>query len=154
MPSTNSRSTTTATTYPSVRFTALGLPGPKGSRNTRTTTDADGNSRTRSYDQSKIAAQWQKDVALQARSIVARDGLPGPLEPPYSVIINFEFARPKKPTWDWPTRGDLDKLARSTLDGLEQGGLLADDKHVTALVLTKRFGDGPPCAHITISTAI
>jgi Holliday junction resolvase RusA-like endonuclease len=65
----------------------------------------------------------------------------GPLEPPYDIELEFTMPEGQRPKWGWPTvDGDLDKLVRAVLDGLTQGGMLVDDRHVTRLVTTKAFG--------------
>jgi Holliday junction resolvase RusA-like endonuclease len=118
-----------------------GLPGPKGSRNR--------NAHGGTYDQSKVAAKWQQDVALQVRSAMIGRGLSAPLQPPYAVRIFFCLPQPRNPSFEWPVRGDLDKLERATLDGLQQAGLIA--KHVIESHTTKAWGfEG--FAHITVST--
>ena len=134
--SVSSRDKCPSTTYPaseSVEFVAHGLAGPKGSRNV--------SKNGKTYEQSRIATQWTQDVALQTRSAMIRYQLPKALAPPYSVGIAFVFPYPKSPTWEWPTKGDLDKLVRATLDGLQQGGLVTEDKHVISLFAQKRWGD-------------
>lgn len=49
--------------------------------------------------------------------------------------------------------GDIDKLARSTLDGLVQAALLVDDSHVVDLRARKRYSTGanPTGARIIIT---
>jgi hypothetical protein len=57
----------------------------------------------------------------------------------------------------WPVVGDVDKLARAVVDGLVQGGALADDRHVTALTVGKRFaepGESPGVACTVASVRI
>lgn len=126
-----------------MRFIAKGLPGPKGSRNVGRRKD--GTIYTR--EQSARATQWQKDVALQARSAMAGRG---PIEPPYAVTLHFTFPTPKNPSYLWPTKADLDKVERATLDGLKVGGVIVDDKHVIESVTYKRFGD-EGYAYISVS---
>jgi Holliday junction resolvase RusA-like endonuclease len=62
--------------------------------------------------------------------------------PPYSVELEFLLKLPVRPTYEWPVIGDVDKLARAVVDGLVQGGALQDDRHVTALTVTKRYAEG------------
>jgi Holliday junction resolvase RusA-like endonuclease len=139
----NAKGNSRFTTCREFTLRVKGLPGPKGSRNR--------NAHGGTYDQSKRAAQWQQDVALQVRSEMIRRGLNAPLQPPYAVTIFFCLPKPKQPSFDWPVVGDLDKLERATLDGLQQGKLLADDKHVVESHTTKAFGlEG--FAHIHVST--
>lgn len=67
-----------------------------------------------------------------------------PLEPPYRVAITFKVGpRPKNPTWEHPSVGDLDKLVRSCMDvlgGAKTGApILADDRHCTELAARKMW---------------
>jgi Holliday junction resolvase RusA-like endonuclease len=73
-----------------------------------------------------------------------------PLEPPYVIELEFRMPRPADPKYGWPTKdGDIDKLARGALDGLVQGGLLVDDRHVVDLRATKVF-TGPGATGVTV----
>lgn len=103
-----------------------GEPAPKGSRTTGRRKDGSVFSRPASPREKS----WVEAVALIARS-------QGKLPPPYSVELQFAMPRPQKPSHDHPTRGDIDKLARAVLDGLTQGGLIVDDRHVTELTTSK-----------------
>lgn len=92
---------------------------------------------------------WQDTVAAAAR----RWGLTTALVGPVDVTVTFTVARPAsvKPAarrWPWkkPARvldggGDLDKLARTVLDGLEQAHVLADDAQVCVLSVVKAYPD-------------
>jgi Holliday junction resolvase RusA-like endonuclease len=63
------------------------------------------------------------------------------LDPPYELELVFSMPEGQRPKYGWPTKdGDLDKLVRAVLDGLTQGGLIIDDRHVTRIVTEKRFG--------------
>jgi Holliday junction resolvase RusA-like endonuclease len=52
----------------------------------------------------------------------------------------FYMPRAEKATWEWPSKCDVDKLARCCLDGLVDGELLLDDRHVVKLSASKRYG--------------
>ena len=85
---------------------------------------------------SKRCAPWVERVAYAAGAT----GL-STLEPPYEVEIRFSMPEPKKPTYGWPVSdGDLDKLVRGVLDGMQQGKLILDDKHVIRIITEKKFG--------------
>lgn len=62
------------------------------------------------------------------------------LPPPYEVEVKFRFQSPKGPKYSYPSRTDVDKLARNLLDGLVVGGLILDDRHVIRLVAQKEYG--------------
>lgn len=108
-----------------------GHPAPKGSRVFY--------GKGRGSRESSVGCKpWVEQVAYSAR-VNAPVG--GPLEPPYEIELSFTMPEVKRPKYDWPTRdGDLDKLVRAVLDGLTQGGLIVDDRHVTRLVTEKSFG--------------
>jgi len=69
----------------------------------------------------------------------------------YGTGRNAEFVKAGAPLYPY-TRPDLDKLVRSTLDGLKIAGLLGDDGQVASLTAHKRYcRDGElPGADITI----
>ena len=119
---------------------------------------------------SKRVAPWRQDVMLQTRQ--QYNGLP--LSEPVSMSIIFWLARPKNhyrtgkhagelkpnaPTHSTSAaQGDIDKLCRSTLDGLSAkcgGCIIADDSIVVAIQAEKRYAtDAESCgALITVSHA-
>jgi len=65
----------------------------------------------------------------------------------YRTGVNSDRLRPSAPRFP-STRPDIDKLARSTLDGLKDAGLYEDDSRVVDLTLRKRYADHavPGCA--------
>jgi Holliday junction resolvase RusA-like endonuclease len=115
----------------SVLLTVAGEPAPKGSRTLGRRRD--GTAFTRPASQGE--AGWVEAVAMEA---MAARGT-AQIEPPYTVELVFRLPRPARPAHAHPTRSDLDKLVRAVLDGLVRGGLLADDRHVTHLVASKRW---------------
>lgn len=115
-----------------VTLNVAGIPAPKGSRIHGQR--ADGTSYSRPA--SRREKSWTDAVALTART-ARPDGCT--LPPPYAVDLVFALPRPAKPSHPHPTRGDIDKLVRAVLDGLAQGGLILDDRHVTALRAVKRW---------------
>lgn len=118
-----------------VAFRVDGIPAPKGSR----VPGRRKNGTIYTRESSKKAGPWMEQIALLAR--VARP-LGQALRPPYVITLTFTMPKPKKPKYPWPSKdGDLDKLCRACLDGLTQGGLIVDDRHVVALSLRKRFSE-------------
>lgn len=108
-----------------------GKPAPKGSR-------VFYGHGSRSRESSAACKPWVEQIAYCAR---ANAPVGGPLEPPYEVELSFSLPEGKRPKYGWPTAdGDLDKLVRAVLDGLTQGGLIVDDRHVTRIVTEKSFG--------------
>lgn len=123
-----------------VSISVAGHPAPKGSR----VHFRNGGSR----EASKRAGPWVEQIAYAAR---ANRPAGKTLEPPYEVELTFSMPKGKRPKYGWPTKdGDLDKLERAVLDGLTQGGLIVDDRHVVALTSRKAFGT--PGVQIAISS--
>lgn len=107
----------------------------------------------RIVDASKTTRPWR--AAVQAATMQALTAEPDWAEPddvPMAVTVTFTMARPKRhftqakvpvlraDAPDWPAvRPDVDKLARSTLDGLVDGGALADDSRVVSLLVIKAY---------------
>jgi crossover junction endodeoxyribonuclease RusA len=63
------------------------------------------------------------------------------LDGPLAVTIKFSMPRPKaaaKRHWH-DRRPDLDKLVRSTLDGITDAGVIADDARIAHLTATKFY---------------
>lgn len=115
---------------PRAFIAVAGHAAPKGSRTFH--------GKGRSSESSKRCKPWVEQVIYAARA-----NRPGgkTLEPPYSIALEFCMPEGKRPKYGWPSSdGDLDKLARAVLDGLTQGGLILDDRHVTELRCSKRFG--------------
>lgn len=113
------------------QFTVKGHPAPKGSRKFLGSGGA-------SKESSERCKPWVEAIALSAMG----QRLPGGefLPPPYKVGLRFVMPRAENPKWDWPSGdGDLDKLARAVLDGLTQGGLILDDRHVVQLDTEKEY---------------
>jgi Holliday junction resolvase RusA-like endonuclease len=119
-----------------IEFTVEGDPGPKGSRTSGTRK----NGTTFSRPSSKRQKPWETAVMR-----VCADYMVEMLEPPYRVTLDFVMKRPKKPSWPWPSKDDLDKLERCTIDGLVKAGAILDDRHVIAGGTTKSYGDWSGC---------
>lgn len=58
----------------------------------------------------------------------------------YGTGKNKDVLRETAPYWH-SQAPDVDKLARSTLDGLTQAGVIADDKYVSILHAQKKYAD-------------
>lgn len=110
-----------------------GRPAPKGSRVTATTKDG----RTYTRPASKYEKPWIEAVAHATAG--------EPMIPPYRVVLRFRLPRPKKPAHPWVAGPDVDKLARSTIDGLVRGGVLTDDRYVLSLDASKDWGEEAGC---------
>lgn len=121
-----------------VTLAVLGVPAPQGSK-TRMPNGAviEGSSPA---GRAKHQA-WREAVAWQARNCAS--GKP-PLDGALYVVASFRFPMPAsrpKSTRDagacWhAVKPDLDKVIRCTLDGLKDGGLIADDSRVASITAT------------------
>lgn len=112
-----------------------GRVAPKGSR--LTGVSKTGNTYT--YPASRFEKPWIDAVKKATQVVMRHHDLPAA---PYSVDLEIVVVNPIHARYSYPVRGDIDKLARSTLDGLVQGGGISDDAHVTVLTVIKRYADG------------
>jgi len=76
---------------------------------------------------------WANAVAWTANAAGVK-----PLAGPVKLTIDLYFPKPKKPTNVFPSRNDVDKLARSVMDALT-GIAWADDQQVVELFVTKQW---------------
>jgi Holliday junction resolvase RusA-like endonuclease len=108
-----------------------GEPAPQGSKNGFVK-----NGRVVLVESSKKVKPWREAVARTTQAEV-----PCPLQNAVEVALVFHLPRPKTVTRKWPAvKPDLDKLVRSTFDGLTTGGLYTDDALVIALSASKQYG--------------
>ncbi len=121
-----------------ITMRVIGLPAPQGSKRHV------GNGRM--IESSKKVGPWRAAIVASATEFgYAGLRLDGPLE----VQIGFYLPRPKS---HFTTKGlresaphfitstpDLDKLVRSTLDGLTEAGVIADDARVVELHAGKSY---------------
>jgi crossover junction endodeoxyribonuclease RusA len=135
-----------------------GKPAPQGSKRHV------GNGRM--VEMSKAVGPWREAVRAEVQLEMWTQGrLGAPLEGPLAVTITFLLPRPRghfgtgrnsaclKPSAPaYPTgTPDVDKLARSTLDGLVMGGAMRDDAQVVMLCAAKRYAeDAPPGCYIRL----
>lgn len=123
------------------QFVVKGHPAPKGSR-----TFLGGGASKESSDNCK---PWVEAVAFAAKGQRPKGG--DFLPPPYEIGLRFVMPRPASPKYEWPSSdGDLDKLARAVLDGLTQGGLILDDRHVVQLDTVKEFCESGKSTGVSI----
>jgi crossover junction endodeoxyribonuclease RusA len=129
-------------TLTGVTFEVVGHPTPQGSK----TKMPNG-----IYLEGRDAGQrarhksWRAAVAEAARDVAGHDDVQAPYDGPLVVEIEFRFPVPKvrarKVAAFGPipklTSPDVDKLARSVLDGLTDGGLIVDDRLVVELTASK-----------------
>jgi Holliday junction resolvase RusA-like endonuclease len=113
----------------------VGRPAPKGSRIAGKTKRG----KFYTYPASQHEAPWVAAVADATRVVMRHHPTP---DPPYRVELVLRIARPLRgapSAYPWPTQHDLDKLARSVIDGLVKGKAMVDDRHVLLLTVEKDF---------------
>ena len=107
-----------------------GEPAPQGSKNGFVK-----NGRVVMVESSKKVKPWREAVAWQTKAKVRQ-----PMTSPVEIALVFHLPKPKSVTRKWPSvKPDLDKLIRSTFDGLTTGGLYTDDALVIAVSASKQY---------------
>lgn len=132
-------------------FTVVGMPAPQGSKRHV------GNGRMVEQGGDRVKF-WREAVRATTIQHVTR-----PIEGPVLVILDFVFPRPKNhyrsngALKDWAPefhtqRPDVDKLIRSTLDGLTSAGVFDDDCRVAVVQGAKRYATagGLPGARVRL----
>lgn len=114
-----------------IAFRVDGLPAAQGSK---TIASGGGKMWLRDANAKKLKP-WRELIAVEAARVAAA------FDCPVEVFAVFYLPRPKKPRWWAPAGrvGDLDKLVRALHDGLEAGGMFADDARVVDLHAHKRY---------------
>ena len=109
-----------------------GIPAPQGSKNGFIK-----NGRVVMVEASKKVKPWRDAVTKQTQLTMRnRETMTNPVE----LTLVFYLPRPKTATRLFPSvKPDLDKLIRSTFDGLTSGGLYLDDALVVAVTATKLY---------------
>lgn len=118
------------------RFHVMGLPAPQGSKTWMP------KQRVMVESGRKRLTPWRDAVVEAANKVVDEAG---PWDEPVRVTATFRLPMPKSrpkyvqrlQVWPSAVKPDLDKLVRSLLDGMVQGGLLRDDSIVCELVARK-----------------
>ena len=111
-----------------------GEPAPQGSK-----TGFIKNGRVVMVESSKKVKPWRAAVAEQTARHMSWETL-NPMETPVEIALVFYLPKPKTVKRKWPAvKPDLDKLIRSTFDGLTTGGLYTDDALVIAVSASKQY---------------
>jgi Holliday junction resolvase RusA-like endonuclease len=147
-----------STTTPRLRAVAYGTPAPQGSKRANPIYRGSARNGTRRFtgrvtltEMSKKVAPWREAVCEAAgdaiRAQESRQAALGPWEPlqgPVEVRITFAMHRPKTVRRPWPcVSPDLDKLVRSTLDGLSMAGVWKDDALAVRLIVEELYVGTP-----------
>lgn len=131
-----------------IRFRVAGTPAPQGSKR-----HVGGG---RMVEASARVTPWREAVRAEAQRVLEPLGGFTPemfSNQAVAVTVVFVFGRPKshltpkgaltKSAPGYPVarrRNDLDKLIRSTLDALVDGGVMADDSQVASINAGKVYG--------------
>lgn len=111
-----------------------GEPAPQGSKNGFVK-----NGRVVMIESSKKVKPWRAAVAEQTARYMSWQTL-NPMDAPVEIALVFYLPKPKSVKRKWPSvKPDLDKLIRSTFDGLTTGGLYSDDALVIAVSASKEY---------------
>lgn len=118
-----------------IAYTVTGNPAPQGSKRHV------GNGRL--IEASKRLKPWRDEVIKATEKMAETiDTLEGPLY----IRLEFRIPRPKTVKRDYPitrSSGDIDKLVRGVLDGIDIGGLIGDDSQVIDVRASKRYSVDP-----------
>ena len=111
-----------------------GEPAPQGSKNGFVK-----NGRVVMVESSLKVKPWRAAVAEQTARYMSWETL-NPFDNPVEIALVFHLPKPKTVKREWPSvKPDLDKLIRSTFDGLTTGGLYTDDALVIAVSASKQY---------------
>jgi crossover junction endodeoxyribonuclease RusA len=139
---------------PWTTFTIHGEPAPQGSKRHV--------GRGILIESSKKVKPWREAVKWAVLETGAAT-----IEGPVELRLRFLLQRPKghygtgrnagkvkesSPVFP-AVRPDIDKLARSTLDGLGDAGLFSDDSRIVSLALEKRYTDRHPRCEVVVRPA-
>lgn len=152
-----------APAVPAFVFDVVGVPAPQGSKTAFLGFMPVGRLLTpellkqmaasiRVTESSKKNKPWRRAVkAATVEAMAGRD----PFDEPVAVAIEFVMPRPKaarKAAFWHTTYPDVDKLKRSTFDGLKEGGLVVDDARIVSGPVSKRYQPHEPAGRRTTPT--
>lgn len=146
--------TTAPDTDRELRLTIVvhGRPAPQGSKKYagHHRNAASGRVSAVLVEQSKRVKPWRALVTHAARLAITASHIAQPLDGPIEAEVLFTVRKPAsapKRRQTWPnTRdsGDLDKLLRSTFDGIADAQAVADDSRIIAVTARKAFPNEHP----------
>lgn len=143
---------------PALAVTVLGRPAPQGSKKYagHRLNRKSGRVSALLVEQSKRVKPWREQVTAATREAMAAATLDGTwaaaLDGPLEVQATFTALKPArapKRRRTWPTTrhsGDLDKLLRSTFDGIADAEAIADDSRIVRVTAQKVFPNDDPDA--------
>lgn len=135
-----------------IEFEIIGLPAPQGSKSA---VMVGGKARIiegKSGGQRAKHTSWRDSITAAAR--VAAEPLTAPLAGPLHVDVTFRMPRPAsrgKKHHGWHSVApDKDKLLRSLFDGLQVGGLVANDSQFCSMNVRALEVDGWSGAAVSV----
>jgi Holliday junction resolvase RusA-like endonuclease len=125
-----------------ITFFVEGEPAPQGSK-----TGFVKNGRVIMIEASKKVKPWREAVVTETMKHVACT-----MTEPVEIALAFYLPKPKSVKRKFPSvKPDLDKLIRSTFDGLTTGGLYTDDALVIAVSASKEYSTDKIGCQVTAS---
>jgi len=130
-----------------ISFFVEGIPAPQGSKNGYIQ-----NGRVVMVEASKKVKPWRQAVALATTEAMRNRST---ITEPVEITLVFYLPRPKTVTRLLPSvKPDLDKLIRSTFDGLTTGGLYVDDALVIAVTATKAYATDKSGCYVHVANEV
>jgi len=115
-------------------FFIAGEPAPQGSKTGRVV-----NGRVVMWESSAKVKPWRAAVHATTQQEKERKKWKT-ITDPIELCLSFYLPRLKSVKREFPSvKPDLDKLIRSTCDGLKTGGLYSDDALIIAITATKQY---------------
>ena len=115
-------------------FFIAGEPAPQGSKTGRVV-----NGRVVMWESSAKVKPWRAAVTIVTKQAMLKQEWET-ITDPIELCLSFYLPRPKTVKREFPSvKPDLDKLIRSTCDGLKTGGLYTDDALIIAITATKQY---------------
>ena len=115
-------------------FFIAGEPAPQGSKTGRVV-----NGRVVMWESSAKVKPWRAAVTIVTKQAMLKQKWET-ITDPIELCLSFYLPRPKTVKREFPSvKPDLDKLIRSTCDGLKTGGLYTDDALIIAITATKQY---------------
>ncbi|MFD9056165.1 RusA family crossover junction endodeoxyribonuclease [Streptomyces albidoflavus] len=135
-------------------ITVHGRPAPQGSKRYagHRRNAASGRVSAVLVEQSKRVKPWRAQVTTATQHAMRDAHQTAPLDGPLAADITFTVLKPTsapKRRRTWPTTrhsGDLDKLLRSTFDGIADAGAVVDDARIIRVAATKTYPGEHPLA--------
>lgn len=120
-----------------ISFHINGEPAPQGSKTAKCI-----NGKAIMWESSSKVKLWRQLVDFQTK-IAIHNNKWQTLDQALSVELTFWLPKPKSVTRFIPSvKPDLDKLIRSTCDGLKTGGLFTDDALIVEITARKFYATG------------